>query len=167
MGPSEETREVRKTKKEFGERYDLRLQWWTELLERAKGKTKLHASISPGSYGWVGTSAGTRGLNFNYSTRKHETMVELYIDRGKGAGQENLEILEALKEHKEEIEQKFGAPISWQELEGKRACRVRAPVQEGGYRDPEDRWPAIQEAAIEQMMQLESALRSYLAKLSV
>jgi hypothetical protein len=143
LGPSEETRQVGATKKEFGERYELRLQWWTELLERAKAKTRLHASISPGSYSWVGTSAGKRGLNFNYSTRQHETMVELYVDRGKGAGEENLEILESLKAHKDEIEQKFGAPLSWQALEGKRACRIRAPVSKGGYRDPEDGWPVI------------------------
>jgi hypothetical protein len=40
-------------------------------------------------------------------------------------------------------------------------------VQEGGYRDPEDRWPAIQDSVIEQMIRLETALRPHIATLQV
>lgn len=167
VGPSEETRQVGATKKEFGERYELRLHWWDQLLKRAKAKTRLHATISAGRYSWVGTGAGKRGLTFNYVTRQHETMAELYVDRGQGCEQENLEILEALRAHQVEIERSFEAPLSWQELEGKRACRVRAPVIEGGYRDHEDRWPEIHDQVIDQMIRLEAALRSYVADLPV
>src|SRR5919201_1651152 len=104
----------------------------------------------------VSTATGSRPLNYN--VRQHETMAELCIDRGKDAGQENLEIFGALEGHKEDIEQRFGGPLSWQPLEGKRACRIRGPVNEGGYRDPEDRWPPVQNSVIEQMIRLESAL---------
>ena len=167
VGPSEETRQVGATKKQFGERYELRLHWWTALLERAKEKTQLHGGISPGRYSWVGTGAGKGGLTFNYLARQNETMAELYIDRGQGKEEENLEILEALREHQEQIERDFGEPLSWQSLEGKRACRVRAPATEGGYRDPEERWPEIQDAVIEQMIRLEAALGRRVEALSV
>lgn len=161
VGPSEEARQVGATKKEFGERYELRLVWWTQFLDRAKERSRLHSAISPGRYGWVGAGAGKRGLNYNYVTRQHETTAELYIDRGQGAAEENLKIFEALRENLDEIEDDFGEPLSWQALEGKRACRIKAPAVEGGYKDPEDRWPKIQEEAIGQMIRLEGALRRY------
>lgn len=167
VGPSEEARHVGASKKEFSERYEVRLEWWTELLERAKAKTRIHAAISPGRYSWVGTSAGKRGLNFNYWTRQHETMAELYIDRGPGEEEANLQILQALKEHREEIEADFGEPLTWQSLEGKRACRVRAPTTSGGYRDPKDRWPEIHDAVVDQMVRLESALSPHIQRLVV
>jgi hypothetical protein len=137
-GPSEETRRVRETKKEFGERHEIRLRWWTELLDRAKAATQLHATISPSRYGSVGTGAGKRGLSFNYDVAQHETWVELYIDRGREQDRENLEIFEALHAHQAEIEHTFGGPLTWQALEGKRACRILAPIIKGGYRDAED-----------------------------
>lgn len=53
VGPSEEGREVGATKKELAERYDLRQHFWTQLLIRAKDKSKLHANISPSQHGWI------------------------------------------------------------------------------------------------------------------
>lgn len=66
VGPSDSTKAVGKAKKEFAERYDIRRDFWTQLLEHAKTKTRLHAGISPGRYHWIGTSSGKRGLSFNY-----------------------------------------------------------------------------------------------------
>ena len=88
-GPSREAIEAGEKKKEFAERYVIRKKFWTGLLEHAKSKTRLHSSISPGHYNWIGTSAGLpTGLNLNYSVRKHDGRVELYIDadRETGAG---------------------------------------------------------------------------------
>ena len=53
VGPSDETKAVGKAKHEFAERYDIRRDFWTRLLEYAKTKTKLHAGISPGRYSWI------------------------------------------------------------------------------------------------------------------
>ena len=57
IGPSEEARKVGKTKKEIAERYSIRGRFLSQLLDRAKPKTKLHATISPGEYSWIGASA--------------------------------------------------------------------------------------------------------------
>jgi hypothetical protein len=125
VGPSEEGREVGAAKKELAERYDLRQHFWTELLKRAKDKTKLHANIFPGQHGWIGAGSGRRGLGFNYVILKHEGAVELYIDRGKEAGDESKTIFDSLAASKDAIEKEFGGPLEWQRLEGKRACRIR------------------------------------------
>jgi len=166
VGPSEEGKNVGKTKKEIAERHILRERFWAALLEFARKRTKLHANISPTRYNWLGTSAGKQGLGFNYALRKHEAQVELYIDRGKGQYEANKKIFEQLAKHKEDVESVFGEPLEWERLEGKRACRIRKVINIGGYRD-EERWPQIHEAMVDAMIRLEKALKPYISKLHI
>src|SRR5262249_4630603 len=162
VGPSEESENVGRAKKEIAERYGIRKRWWTQLVERSAGITKLHAHITPGEYSWIGTSSGVRGLNFNYVVYQDECAAELYIDRGKDSADENKAIFDQLLAHKDEIEKAFGSALSWERLEGKRACRIRHTQRGGGYRSPEDQWPRLQEAIIRAMNHLEEALRPHL-----
>ena len=167
VGPSSETKEVGQTKKEIAERYGIRKRWWTQLVERAAKVSKLHAHITPGEYYWIGTSSGIRGLNFNYVVLQEECAAELYIDRGKDATAENEAIFDQLEANKTEVEKTFGGPLSWERLEGKRACRIRYTQPGGGYRSPEDKWPGLQEGIIGAMIRLEQALRPFLKQLKL
>ncbi len=167
VGPSEESREAGATKKELAERYGLRHQFWTALLERAKEKTRLHAAISPSQYHWIGAGAGKRGLSFNYVVRQHEGDVELYIDRGKGADEENKAIFDTLIASKSNVESAFGEPLEWERLEGKRACRIKKRTEVGGYRDDEAEWPVLLDTLIDAMVRLEKALKPCIGKLEV
>ena len=166
VGPSEESRDVGATKKGLAERFGLRHHYWTELLDRAMKRTDLHSSISPGRYSWVGTSAGVRGLSLNYTIRKGEAGVELYIDRGKDTGDESKVIFDELESHKEAIEAEFGAQLEWQRLEGRRASRIAVQAMEGGYAD-ESGWPDLQDTQIDAMIRLEAALRPRTQELKV
>jgi len=164
VGPSEESREVGAKKKQLAERDALRYRFWEQLLEEARQRTKLHASISPTHHSWVGTGAGKSGLAFNYVARQHEAYVELYIDRRKDSEEENKAIFDQLMNHKESIEAVFGGPLEWQRLEGKRACRIKKTISLGGYLD-EDKWSEVHEAMIDTMMRLEKALKPYIQKM--
>jgi hypothetical protein len=159
-GPSEETREVGDTKKDLADRYEIRRHFWDTLLKRAKEKTRLHQAISPGRYSFIWTGAGTAGLGFRYSITQHEGEVGLYINRA--TEQENRAILDELKVHQTEIEQAFGGPLMWYQQEGVRHCRIAYVVKDGGYRDSEEKWPAIQDAMINAMIALEKAVRPFL-----
>ena len=55
--------------------------------------------------------------------------------------------------------------MSWQRLDGKRACRIAYTTTIGGYRSDESKWPEIQDAMIDAMIRLENALIPHLAKL--
>lgn len=164
VGPGEESEEVGETKKGLAERYDLRYQFWKGLLERAKSRTRLHSTISPSQYSWIGTSAGIRGMHFNYSIRKHEGQVDLYLDRGSDAVDENKQIFDQLYANIEEIESRFGASLMWERFDDRQACRISYLIDMGGYRD-EDRWPEIQDAMIEAMIRFEQVFRPYLDQL--
>jgi hypothetical protein len=167
VGPSEEGREVGETKKEMAERYKIRHEFWTGLLDYAKGKTKLHAGLSPSEYNWIVTGAGVRGLGYNYSLTKHAATVELYIDRGKDAEEENKAIFDQLHAAKEEVERVFGGPLEWQRLEDRRACRIRQKITVGGWRDDPAKWPEVYEAMVDAMIRLEKALKPHIQKLKV
>ncbi|MDB4793045.1 DUF4268 domain-containing protein [bacterium] len=167
VGPSDEAKEVGRTKQEMAERHTLRLKFWTQLLDRAKAVTKLHSGISPGKEGWVGAGAGKQGLNYNYVVRQTDAHVELYIDRGRDKNVENRAIFDKLKQAQAEIEEVFGGALEWQGLEGKRACRIRASIDSGGYKSTEDDWVALHDKMIGTMVKLEQAIAPRLSKLTV
>lgn len=164
VGPSKETQEVGKTKKEIAERYGIRKRWWTQLVERSAKVSKLHAHITPGEYSWIGTSSGISGLNFNYVVNQDASSAELYIDRGET--EENKSIFDQLHANRPAVEKGFGGSLSWERLEGKRACRIKF-TQKGGYRSPDEDWPNIQDGIIDAMSRLEKALRPFLKQLKV
>jgi len=167
VGPSEEAKEVGKVKKEIAERYQIREKFWNQLLATAKLKSKLHANISATQHNWLGTGAGRQGLSFNFAVRKHEAQVELYIDRGKEKEDENKTIFEQFKKNEVSINESFGSDLEWESLEGKRACRIRKKIVEGGYRDEELKWPAIHLAMVDAMIRLEQALKPHISKLTI
>ena len=166
VGPSDATKAVGKAKQEFAERYDIRRDFWTQLLEHAKTKTKLHAGISPGRYALIGTGAGKRGLSFNYVVWEHETSVELYIDRGKNNDAENKAIFDTLYAKKDDVEKAFGDILEWQRLDSKRASRVRKTINIGGWKDPE-KWADVHAVTVDAMMHLEKALKPFIQKLEI
>ena len=164
-GPSREAVEAGEKKKEFAERYVVRKKFWTGLLEHAKSKTRLHSNISPGHYNWIGTSAGLpTGLNLNYSVRKHDGRVELYIDADRETGAGNTRVFDALFAHKAAIEVAFGEELEWEPLENKRACRIAKTVSAGGWQD-EEKWSDAHAAMVDSMIRLNDALRDYLGDL--
>jgi hypothetical protein len=165
VGPSDEAKDVGTTKKNIAERYGIRKQWWSQLVERPGAK--LHAHISPSEYAWIGTSSGIRGLSLNYVVFQEETGAELYIDRGKDAEQENKAIFDQLYAHKSEIEKAFGGPLTWQRLENRRASRIRYTRPGGGYRSPPEQWPPIQDDIIGAMNRLDGALKPFLKQLKL
>lgn len=167
VGPSEESRAIGGQKKDMAERYEIRHRFWSQMLDYAATKTKLHANISPTQHNWLGTGSGIRGLSYNYAITQHEGYVELYIDRGKDFDEENLSIFKQLLSSKSEVEKEFGGPLEWQELEGRRACRIRFTVKEGGYRDEEDKWPSIHESMVGAMIRFEKAIGPHIKKLKL
>ena len=164
VGPSVEARAAGAAKKDLSERHRIRHRFWELHLTKAKEKTKLHARISPNSYNWLGAGSGIRGLGWNYVIRQHDSHVELYIDRGET--EQNAAIFEQLMAHRETVDASFGPGLEWQRLETKRACRLRAQIKLGGWRD-EDKWPEVSDATIDAMIRLEKALRAPLKTLDV
>lgn len=152
-------------RKKRAERYDVRQKFWEGLVTIARSRQTRHANIKPGAYHWLGAGSGIRGLGFNYAIVQEYGVAELYIDRGDA--DENKKIFDQLNAQKEETEKAFGGTLSWERLDTKRACRIKHLVKQGGYRSPEQQWPAIQAEMVDTMTKLEAALRPSLDSLGL
>ena len=145
------------------ERYDLRYQFWSQLLDVAKSRTDLLSDRRPNP-SMVLTSANVNikpGMSFQFVVRETDSQVELYIDVG--TEDENLEALRELQQHEPEIQKIVGDGLEGQELPDKRACRIRKII-EGGYRSSQSDWTRIVEALVEAMIRLDNALRPFVKR---
>jgi hypothetical protein len=157
--PSREAKEVGQQKEELAQRHVDRIEFWTELLARAKARTPLHANISPRKDSWLGTNAGLTGVAFNYVIRMSDSRVEAYIDRGPHWRTWNKTLFDLLLEQRDEIERDYGSKLTWERLDEWRACRISETFDAGGLRSRSD-WEAIQDQMIGAMMKFHAALAS-------
>jgi hypothetical protein len=144
--------------KQQAERYRLRKQFWGQLLDYARNRTSLHSNRSVTESNWIAVPSGTPGIKLTYVINQHDAYAEAYIDRGKNSEEENARIFDNLYKCKAAIEQRFGGPLEWQRLDGKRATRIRKTVTTGGYRNNEAQWPSIHKSMVDAMIALEAAL---------
>jgi len=135
------------------------LRFWTGLLEKANQETSLHQNVSPSETNWIAATA--YGLYYSYVTAYGKGRVELYITRPDKA--ENKAIFDDLESHKREIEEAYGAPLSWQRLDGKISSRIAADIEVGSVRD-EESWDTLQTAMVAGMKRLEAALQPFVGK---
>lgn len=164
VNPSSEARQAGRARRALTEQHEERHAFWTLFLDYVKTKTHLHANLRPSHETWLATGAGRMGLSFNYVVNQTASRVELYIDRGRDAAEENLKIFDQLHARREEIEQTFGEPLDWQPLEASRACRIAKAIDIGGYRTQE-KYAELFPVLVDAMVRLEGALRPHIEKL--
>lgn len=161
VAPSEEERTVGDTKREIAQQHSERRLFWIDLLKVVRQKTTLHANLSPSDDSWIATSAGKAGI-YSYVVGQHNGRIELYIDRGDEAY--NLSVFRQLEAHKISIEAAFGESLDWQELPGRRACRISKTFTAGGYKD-RGKWSQLHNDMVDGMIRLEKALRPHVGQL--
>lgn len=166
-GPSQESKEFGKQKKELAERHVLRLEFWTALLERAKKKgVATHAQRAPSRDHWLGAGAGVRsGVSYNYLIfTGGGAAVELYLATTEKST--NKRIFDQLLADRAEIERLIGESLAWERLDEKRASRIRCNVTDKGLEAPKEQWAAIQEEMIDAMDRMAKAFKPALTRAS-
>jgi len=163
-GPSPEAKEIGEQKQDLAERHLMRIEFWKQLLDKARAITPLHANVSPSKDNWVTAGAGKSGMGWSYSITMNKGSVELFIDRGPDKKEETDEIYEIVCKDRERIENAFGEALEWDKKEGRRVCRIKSHCIIGGLNDT-DSWAEIQDDMIDKMKRLEEALRPSLGKI--
>jgi Domain of unknown function (DUF4268) len=143
-------------------RHRVRREFWTEVIRAISGKTGLYQNISPSTQGWISAGSGARGVGFNLVASRTYARAEVYIDRGDG--EENMFIYKQLLAQKGVIEAAFGGDLTWEPLEGKRACRIKSEM--AGNIFDRDQWPAMIDFMIGAMVRMENAFREPLAAIN-
>jgi len=107
-------------------------KYLNELHATHEGVTNVRATSSAN---WITGNYLRKGISLNLAFIKGgEVSVEIYIDLGDA--QKNDDVLMALAESKDKVEKEIGEPLQWQDLPGKRACRIRS-VRAGSLDEPQ------------------------------
>lgn len=140
---------------DLARRHRVRLEFWRQLIGELNARTELYRNVSPSKDNWISAGSGVRGIGFNFAVTKTSGRVELYIDRGNK--EENEAIFDQLCSQREALEEAFGEVLTWERLEGKRACRIKAE-QVGNVFDQEA-WPEMIAFMTDRMVWLERTFR--------
>ncbi len=140
--------------------------FFTALLEELKKVNPNITRVKSVGYGnWFSFSAGRAGfgysINFSMGGRFR---VELYIDTGEK--ETNERILARLEEDASSIEQVIGEKLSWEKLEGKRACRV-ALYRPGAITDNSEMMSDLRHWACENMGRFRKVFMPKIKKLKL
>lgn len=155
---------VQDQKKVVGVRQEIFRRFWTQLIERSKSRTQILAGRNTSSDSWLTVGIGRSGFSLVLSLTQTEGYVECHIrldseERSKTA-------FKALSMHKDEINARFGGEMDWQEMPGVKKCSIYAELP-GGWKSPEEEWPAIQDRMIDALIRLESALKKPIQELKL
>ncbi len=126
--------------KEEATRYKTRYRFWETALPVLRSKTGIYNNVSPGKDNWLTGASGHSGVVFNPVIRMDGARAELYIDTGDDV--RNMSIYDALKSQESEIAAAFSGELIWQDLPGKRACRICAQYHDYGL-NHEEHWNEI------------------------
>jgi len=151
-------------RKIHAERYILRKEFWTKLLEKTNQKTNLFSNISPTIYSWISTGAGKSGISYNFSVGYKYARCEIYLDAGKGSEKLNKERFDKLKEKKDEIENIFGNYLNWERSDERRFSRISFEIKEAILRNKE-KWDEMQEKMLDIMIKLVDSTKEYIKDL--
>lgn len=148
-----------------GVRQEVFRKFWAQLIERSKNRTQLLANRKSTTDHWLSAGIGRTGFALHTSLVDDAGRVECYI-RLPGGEQQSLAAFQALRAQKEKIEEKFGGKLEWDELPGRRGCRIYNGFS-GGWKSPESEWPVMQDGIIDSLIRLEAALKKPIQELKL
>lgn len=140
-------------------------EFWTQLLDRSRGRTALFSSVSPRDKHEIRAGASRSGVMYKYALSRTAVTVDLYIDVKDKA--KNKALFDALLLQRDAIEADFGSPLEWQRLDNDRASRIRKTVGDRRSFLAQEKWPALQDVMIDALIRLDHALREHLTSLKV
>ena len=150
------------TQEELKERHHLRLEFWTKLLPKIKGKATIFQNSSPSKDHWLSSGGtGISGLSYNFLITKSYVGVELAMSKGDALA--NKRVFDELRKFETEITSDFGNTLSWERLDNKKMCRVAYSLSGVNLNEKED-WDKMMEFLIDNMLKLEKAMREPLKK---
>lgn len=162
IGVSSKENEERSAQGAQKERHDLRYAYWSQTLEALRGAgIALYQNISPTRDHWLSAATGISGVGYHLIFGKFEARVDLYIGRSQTA--ENKWLFDQLLASRAEIETAFGAPLDWQRLDDRKACKIGYSQAFDCY--PTENWPEITAWMVEHIRRFEAALRAPLQSL--
>lgn len=133
----------------------LQQRFWMALIEHLASNAPQIRPQKPRPQHWLNNSIGRSdfGLNITANTRDERLGVELWMP-----GVTAKQHFSRLKEQQNEIEDKLGFKLDWQELPDSMACRIAAWYPQASIED-ESRWDDYLEWLTQRLVKMDQVLR--------
>jgi len=132
-------------------KYGRYQQFFQILIDELREKYRFTNARIGQAQNWYSFTTGTKGFQYGVSFAAGGRLrTELYIDLGESAL--NTAGFEALRKERATLETQFGEPLEWENLEGRRACRV-AIYRPGSIEDSAASLEEYQKWAIDHLLQ--------------
>lgn len=159
IGISAKEADEKVTEQEVKTRHKIRLAFWEQALNAFKtSDCDLFDNINPTKDNWINAGSGLRNCPFELFFGTKGARVGFYIGRVEKS--ENKAVYDHLISFKAEIEERFGKELEWLRLDEKKSCRIQYSHDFEG--NDKDCWPEIVSWMIENMKQLELAIKPHL-----
>ena len=156
IGISEKKQEEQSSERSLANRHVIRQKFWKVFLDTIReSDCRLYDNVNPSKDGWSSTGSGVSGIVYIVVFGRNCMRVEFFI--GRGSKEENKYLFDQLVARREELDQKFGAPLDWERLDNKKACRISYEAPADGF-NSED-WPRIANWLAEYVSRLERTFR--------
>lgn len=134
VAPNEWNKTIKETSHPEGERAATYREFWVALLHRVRTERPTWTRATKGSnVSWINLPTGTSGVAFGMSFTRRGLCSEIYY--GAPAADVNTARFGVLAAHRGDADQAFGAPLDWQDLPGRKACRVAAYMADASVED--------------------------------
>jgi hypothetical protein len=138
-------------------RHTVRHAYWEQLLESFQASScTLYNNISASKDHWLSAGSGVRACPYSLIFNQKELRVELWLS--KADAEKNTFLFEHLKDQQESIHTAFGTELDWQDLPGKKSCRIQYALPVDGFN--KERWPEWVDWHLTNMTKLEKALKA-------
>jgi hypothetical protein len=138
------------------ERYAIRLNFWSKLLQKINQKTELFRNISPSKSNWISCGSGFGGIVYSFVITGNFARLELWINRG--TKEDNKQIFNKLMTYKEQIETNFENCLEWERLDNGKGSRVAFYLKNVSVFNGED-WDKMIEFLTDNMIKFEIAFK--------
>lgn len=142
-------------------RFNNRKKYWKQLLPLLSN-TDLFANVNASKDHWLSSGAGTGGVSYTFVVTKSYVRIELTISTS--SKETNKIYFKNILKNREDIEQKFGMPLVWEELPENKMSRIKIEEQ-GVSLDNDDDWKKMNEFLVYNLPKFEKALQPYMKNL--
>lgn len=137
-------------------RYEIRKEFWQQLLPEINKRTSLFQNINPTKDHWLSAGSGMRSCPYSFTITWQSASVMLNFSKESKA--ENDAIFQKMLNRKEEIEKAFGDSLIWDIQDNRKSSRIEFKKVGLNYFE-KDQWPSIIAFLADTMARLEKALR--------
>lgn len=131
-------------------------EYFQALIDELRTKHKYTGAKVGQPQNWYSFSSGVKGIvTSNSFADDNRVRVEVYIDFGDK--ERNKALFDHLKGQEASIEKDFGAPLTWERLDAKRASRI-AFYREGSIEQSSESLAAIRQWSIENILRFKQVI---------